>query len=329
MKKMFLLVFMVLMLFAMVSACAAGEDDSALSEQFSHLLYREGFNTKNTKEYYRFPTVRLMYDPLDLMYFPHDKLWEYDWSLLRRKNNSGIYEQTMVLSKPSTGMVIQGTGIGREYGVMADFYLYATLFTSDTYPVDKGSCYVYFSDSFIHGFHLSHGILIDPGSGIYQAENSYGWYYEPALSRHDLTLLKSLDPEDFLSPDGDPPSATFASEFDPAVDEQFLEDFNTMITSYRMEGSPEVKAYRIELIRKGLFLDVFINGKRIVRMLDSVTSEDKDGIVTPNKVSWSYGPILYPGGITTTCAIGDLYIYGTLAERKSLFLPGSSSEGTE
>ena len=329
MKKLILSLFLVLMLFTMVPPCAAGEDDPALPEQFSRLFFREHFDTKNTKEYYRFPTVRLMYDPLDLMYFPHDKLWEYDWSLLRRKNNSGVYEQTLLLNKPASGMVIQGTGIGREYGVMADFYLYATLFTADTYPADKGSCYVYFSDSFIHGFHLSHGLLIDPGSGIYQAENSYGWYYEPALSRHDLTLLKSLDPEDLLTPDGDPPSAAFAAEFDPAVDDQFLADRNTMMTSYRMEGSPEVKAYRIELIRKGLFLDIFVNGKRIVRMLDSVTSEDEDGNAAPSKVSWSYGPILYSGGVTSTCAIGDLYIYGTKAERESLSLPAAVPEPAE
>ena len=77
-----------------------------------------------------------------------------------------------------------------------------------------------------------------------------------------------------------------------------------------MKGSPEVKAYRLEIIRKGFYSDLYINGKRIAHMLDFITVEDAEGNEIPDKVAWSYGPILYKGGITTTCSIGDLYIYG-------------------
>ena len=31
--------------------------------------------------------------------------------------------------------------------------------------------------------------------------------------------------------------------------------------------------------------------------------------IIPEKVSWSFGPILNEGGFTVTCSVGDFYIY--------------------
>lgn len=315
MRKILLLLILSIIVTSGVSVCFAQEEEPAPPQQFSHLLFRDHFSVNDGQEnYYRFPTLRTLYDPLDLSYFPHDILWEYDWSLLRRKSDNGLYEQLLMLDKPASQLVIQGTAIGKEYGFLDNFYLYATLFTADTYPADSGSCYVYFSDSLLRGYQTAHGILIDPASGIYRAENTYTFYYEPSRSAYDLRLLREISAEDYPLPDDISSTTVWASEFDPNVDEQFLSDWNTLKSSYRMKGSPEVKAYRIEALRKGFYTDVFINGKRAVRMLDFITTTDEDENEIPNKVSWSYGPILYPGGITSSCAIGDLYIYGKAAE---------------
>lgn len=323
MRKIFLSLSLVFLMLCISSLCAAQEQEEELSlpQQLSLLLFRDHFNLEDGHpHYYRFPTLRTLYDPLDLSYFPHEKQWEWDWSLLRRNNHSGIYEQMIMLSKPAEGLVIQGTGIGKEYGFLGDFYLYATLFVADTYPADSGSCYIYFSDSLVRSDRTGHGILIDPASGIYKADNAYKTYYETSTSKYKLTLLKELTPEDYPFPDDIVLSTHSAAEFDAAVDEAFLDDYNLMNTSYRMMGSPAVKAYRIEIIRTGFYTDIFINGKRAVHMLDFITKTDEDGNEVPNMVSWSYGPILYKGGTTVTCAAGDLYIYGSKSEREKIHI---------
>ncbi len=323
MKKIFLSLLPVFLLLCISSLCTAQEqeEEQSLPERLSLLLYREHFNWDDKHAYYyRFPTLRTLYDPLDLSYFPHESQWEWDWSMLRRKASGGVYEQTILLSKPAEQLAAQGTSVPEEYGFLGDFYLYATLFTADTYPADSGSCYVYFSDSLARSDRTGKGILIDPASGIYRADITYKMYYETSTSQYKLTLLKELTPEDYPFPDNFLQSKKFAAEFDEAVDDAFLEDYNFMNASYRMEGSPAVKAYRIEVLRTGFYTDVYINGKRAVRMLDFITKTDEDDNEVPNMVSWSYGPILYKGGITVTCGAGDLYVYGSKSEREKIHI---------
>lgn len=332
MKNTFLSLFLVFILLCISSLCTAQEqeEEQSLPNQFSSLLFRDHFDLEEERPYYyRFPTIRTLYDPLDLSYFPHEQQWEWDWSLLRRKYHAGIYEQMVLLRKPAEGSVIQGTGIGKEYGFLRDFYLYTTLFVADTFPADSGSCYIYFSDSLARTDRTGKGILLDPASGIFRADNTYKMYYETSTSNYKLTLLKELTPEDYPFPDDLSLSTHSAPEFDPAVDAAFLEDLNFMNASYRMEGSPAVKAYRIEIIRNGFYTDLFINGKRAVHMLDFINKTDEDGNEEPNMVSWSYGPILYKGGTTVTCAVGDLYIYGTKNERPQIFYPTAKPDEEE
>ena len=78
-----------------------------------------------------------------------------------------------------------------------------------------------------------------------------------------------------------------------------------------MDADPEVRSYRIEVIRSNGISEIYINGRQVYAGDDSIKTTLEDGTVIPDKVSWSYGPILNPEGLTVTCAIGDLYIYGT------------------
>ena len=71
-----------------------------------------------------------------------------------------------------------------------------------------------------------------------------------------------------------------------------------------------MRAYRVELIREGTNLRVYINGKLAAQLDDGITSVDENGNTVPSKVSWSYGPLLRNGGETVTCSIGALYIHG-------------------
>ena len=319
MKKIFVILFLIVLLSCISSLCLAQEEEQSLPLRFPSLFYREHFEWNNEQRYYRFPTIRPLFDPFDLGYFPHDRMWEWDWSVLRRKDYSGVYEQTVLLSKPAENQVTHGTEINKDFGAIGDFYLYADLFAADTYPAGAGSCYVYFSDSILQGLLPSRGILFDPSSGIYRVENSFKqFFYEPSQGTHKMTLMKELDPEDYPLPDDISLSTYAAPAFDPAVDEQFLADWETVRSAYRMEGSPEVKAWRLEVIREGFISDFYVNGKRVVRMFDFINKTDEDGNEVPDKVSFSYGPILYKQGITTTCAIGDLYIYGTQKDPEPL-----------
>ena len=304
MKK---IAFMILVLcFFRIPICSAQE----ISEEYNTKLYFEHFDHKN-KNYYRFSDKWQIFDPLDLSYFPHESWDETNWSLLEQKIDSGLYQQMVMLREPASDLVIQGTPIDKKYGFLGDFYLYMTMFTADTYPEGSGSCYVYYSDSMQKGFYTSHGILIDPASGIYRTENSYGTRYDPAEAVHDIRLLKPLNADDYaFDPESEAASSVFVREFDQNTEDRFLWDLEEMKSSYRMPGSPEVKAYRVEILREGNIIDVYINGTRVVRMVDYVSDTDEYGNETQNLVSWSYGPILYPEGLTATCAVGDLYIYG-------------------
>ena len=306
MKKLILL-FLLGILLVMAAFCE-GQSESP-SDRFPTLFFRNNFDNKTEENFFRFPTQRLLFDPLDLSYFPHESWNETDWSLFGRNYVSGTYQQLLILRENTESMILQGTDIGKDMGFLNDFYLYATMFTVDSYPADSGSCYVYYSNSLMKGFKPSRGILIDPASGIYLVENRYAAYYDPATSEHQLKLIKPLSFESFPVPtEKEKTSAYAASDFDANTDTYFVQDLNSMQSSFRMEGSPEVRAYRLEIFRENGIVDFYINGKRAARMPDYITT-DVDGVQVPDMVSWSYGPVLYPGGITVTCAVGDLYIY--------------------
>ena len=302
-KTVFIILFFCLLFF---SICSAQD----ISVEYNTKLIREHFDQPGEK-YYRFSDKWKIFDPLDLSYFPHESWNEISWSLLGQKTVSGTYQQMVMLREPASNMVFQGTSIGKEHGFLGDFYLYITMFVADNYPETAGSCYVYFSDSLLKGFHPSHGILIDPASGIYSTDNSYGTTYDPAAQNHSIRLIRPLNGDDYaFDPDDVASSAVHAREYNDEADNFFLADLNSMESAFRMPGSPSVKAYRVEILRKGNIVDVHINGKRAALTVDYMTETDVAGNEIPSMVSWSYGPLLFPGGLTTTCAVGDLYIYG-------------------
>lgn len=306
-----LLFIMIVSLSAAVLQCAAQETEISLTEQYPSLLYREHFDLDVPEKYYRAPAMELLYDPFDLAYFPHESWPEPLWVLLGRKTAHGIYEQMLMQNDPGTEPVIQGTAVGAEHGFLDDFYLYATLFAADNYPESSGTCYLYYSDSLFEGLlHTSHGLLIAPGMGIYRTVDSYAKKYDPATSTHEMELLLEFSPEDFAFPTDDISSSVLAAnEFDANTEKQFLSDWKTLRNAYRMPGSPDVKPYRLEIIRRNALTDVYINGTLAAQVPDHITKPDENENEIPEKVSWSYGPLLLPGGLTVNCSVGDIYIY--------------------
>lgn len=302
-KTFFMILFICLQIF---SICSAQD----ITVDYNTKFIQEYFDQTNVK-YYRFSDKWKIFDPLDLSYFPHESWNETNWSLFTRKTDSGLYQQMIMLRKPAGNLVFQGTPIGKEHGFLRDFYLYITMFVADNYPETAGSCYVYFSDSLLKGFFPSHGLMIDPSSGIYSTDNFYGTTYDPAAQNHTIRLIRPINGDDYaFDPDDVASSAIYAREFNEEADNFFLVDLNNMESAFRMPGSPKVKAYRLEILRKGNIVDVLINGKRAALTMDYMTETDEAGNEIPSMVSWSYGPLLYPGGLITTCAVGDLYIYG-------------------
>ena len=78
-----------------------------------------------------------------------------------------------------------------------------------------------------------------------------------------------------------------------------------------MTDSPEVKAYRVEIVRENGISTIYINGREVYFAEDNLKTLNAEGDLVPERVSWTYGPVLYPGGLTVTCSLGDLMIYGT------------------
>lgn len=313
MKKRFLILLLLTALLCLTMQAAAQEADRTenLMEKFPHLKVRDFFYQNHGKVYYRFPTNVPFFDPLDLKYFPHETWKMDDWSLLERWEDTWTYHQLIMLRKPAETWTFHGTDVGKAYGFLDDFYLYATLFVADDYPVGGGSCYVYYSDSLLKGFGSNTGILVDPQSGFFHVENNYGDSYNLTNKDHDLTIIQAFSAEDYpISEDDIADSSYGTRDFRYEImDEHFEKDWKAVQKESHMPNST-VRAFRVELIREGTELRVYINGKLASVVDDGITKIDKDGNVVPEMVSWSFGPMLYTEGETVTCAVGDFYVYG-------------------
>ena len=320
MKKKVLLIFV---LIALACSCADAfaqsteEGELSLAQRFPNLAIREKYNQYEKPAFYRFSPDTLFFEPLDLSYFPHEKWNKEEWALLGRWTDQTTYNQIIYLDKPAARQIMHGTATGETRGYLRDFYLYITLFVEDNYPQDTGSCYVYFSDSLMIGFNESKGILIDPGSGIYEATNSYGGSrhatYTPGTIKHSLELIQELDPAEFeITPEDAEASSIGADALtQEKLNDQFSQDWETINNSFRMKAASPVKAYRIEVIRQNGTDEIFINGKKAASISDPIKTINENGEIVPERVSWSFGPILNEGGLTVTCAAGDFYIYST------------------
>lgn len=322
MKKNLLLCFALILLCFSVSSVFAQTDEEgaseepSLSERFSSFRFHDRFEDYQLMRYYRFSPDVQFFDSIDLSYFPHEKWNKTVWALLGRWAESGTYNQIIYTDTPFEKMLIHGTDTGERRGFLRDFYLYTTLFVEDNYPQDTGSCYIYFSDSLLIGLNESKGLLIDPESGIYEATNSYGGVrhttYTPNTIRHNLELIHELNPDYYqIDPDKIEASSIGASEYPREdLDAQFLRDWETLKGSFRMTDSPEVKAYRVEIVRENGISTIYINGREVYYAEDNLKTLNAEGDLVPERVSWTYGPMLYPGGLTVTCSLGDLMIYG-------------------
>lgn len=321
MKKIILLILTLFLLcFSFLCVLAQDGDKEAelsLNQRFPSLKIRDKYSQIVNPSYYRFSTDTLFFEPIDLSYFPHEKWEKKQWGLVGRWMDGTAYEQIIYLDRPAERKIMHGTATGSSRGYLRDFYLYATLFLSDNYPQDTGSCYIYYSDSLMIGFKESKGIMIDPLTGIYEATNSYGGSrhatYTPNTIKHSLELIHEIDPSEFeITPDDAENSSLGADSFvQEKLNEQFARDWETLNNSFRMKNAAPVKAFRIEVIRQNGVDDIYINGKNVVSISDPIRTMNADEEIIPEKVSWSYGPILNEGGLTVTCGVGDLYIYGT------------------
>lgn len=314
MKKFIWLFLVMLMLsagFSAVCARSTESDDEDILAKFPISKYTYRFLQYGKHQYYRFPLEIPSFDPLDLKYFPHETWNQEHWGLLVRYEDSYTLQQQMVLRDPVETWTFQGNSIGHEFGFLDDFYLYATLFVSDSSPDDAGSCYVYYSDSLVKGLSTSTGIMVDPESGIFHVENTYNLPYALTNKNHDISMLYAFSGSDFPIDENDIASSSYgASDFRyDLMDYQFRQDWESVKKIHHIPGST-VRAYRVELIREGTDLRVYINGKLAARLDDGITSMGENGNTYPSKVSWSYGPLLHDGGETVTCSIGALYIYG-------------------
>ena len=313
-KTALLLAVLCLLLLASLPAFAQDDRDETaeptLDQRFPTLRVKDQFNQTGQTKYYRFPQDTWFYEPLDLSYFPHEKWDKDEWSLLGRWNDGRTYNQMIYLDAPESEIVIHGTDIGQSAGFFDDFYMYADLFVLDNYPQDTGSCYLYYSNSVMTGFDTSTGIMIDPKSGIYQAENSYGGDRYKMYSQyeifHDIDQIIDLNPADYEFSAEDIESTSIGASAYPAADlnAQFAADYEFVSSQYRSPNASPMSVYRIEVIRENGHSDVYINGFHAASFDDEITNDRK-----PSSVSVCYGPMLWFGGLTVTCGIGDLYIY--------------------
>ena len=314
MKKYFWLFLVILMLSAGIGAVCAQDaegDDEDILAKFPISKYTYRFLQRGKHQYYRFPLEIPSFDPLDLKYFPHETWDQEKWGLLVRYEDSYTLQQQIVLRDPVETWTFQGNSIGHEFGFLDDFYLYATLFVSDSSPDNAGSCYVYYSDSLVKGMGSSTGIMVDPESGLFRVENTYDMPYGLTNKNHDISMLAAFSGSDFPIDEDDIASSSYAAgdlRYD-LMDSQFRQDWDSVKKLHHIPGTT-VRAYRVELIREGTNLRVYINGKPAAQLDDGITSMDGNGNTVPSMVSWSYGPLLRDGGEIVTCSIGALYIHG-------------------
>lgn len=293
----------------------AAEEKPPLAQRFPNTKILDRFNNIVPVSYYRFSPDVLFFEPIDLSYFPHESWSKNQWVLLGRWTDGNTYNQMIYSDQPADRMMMHGTDTGESRGIMRDFYLYATLFIEDNYPQDTGSCYVYYSDSLMIGLKQSKGILIDPETGIYEATNEYGGSrhttYTPNTIKHNLEMIQELDPADYrITRDEIEGSSIGNAEFPQlAFDDNFSRDWDVLTSAFRMSASPEIKAYRVEVIRENGVSTIYINGKEVYSASDNLRTLGEDGNMISERVSWSYGPILNTEGLTVTCAVGDFGIF--------------------
>ncbi len=288
----------------------AGDDEDVLAK-FPISKYTYRFLQQKKHQYFRFPVEIPSFDPLDLKYFPHETWDQEQWGLFVRYEDSYTLQQLMMLRDPVETWTFQGNAIGPDFGFLDDFYLYATLFVSDSSPDDAGSCYVYYSDSLVKGLTMNTGIMVDPESGIFHVDNIYDLPYALTNKTHDMNMLEAWEGSDFPIDENDIASSSYAAgdyHYD-LMDDQFVRDWNAVKALHHIPGTT-VRAYRVELIREGTHLRVYINGKLATELDDGIVDTDENWNTVPSKVSWSYGPLLHDGGETVTCSIGALYIMG-------------------
>ena len=318
-RKVILFILLIVLILASISASAQDQNaEMTLSQRFSMLKFKDQFIQPAAAKYYRFPIDTDFFDPLDLSFFPHEKWDKENWALLGRWKNGKTYDQMIFSDKPAKYTLIHGTEVGSTGGYWKNFYLYTDLFVVDNYPKKSGSCYVYYSNSIMTGLNESIGIMIDPESGIYSITNNYGGERFKTYSQysidHDFSLIKRLDPEKdgfSFSLDNLEKTSIGSVEFPQLkLDEQFAGDLEYLTNAYRMPNASPVKAYRIEIVRLDGISEIYINGKLVASFSDKIYDSFRD----PDKVSWSYGPMLYEDGLTVTCSAGEIYIYGTGAK---------------
>lgn len=291
------------------------EEEIPLSQKFTRLKILDRFDSTVPIMYYRFSPDVMFFDSIDLSYFPHEKWAKDNWALLGRWTDRYTYTQMIYTDIPSDRLLMHGTDTGESRGFLKDFYLYATLFIEDNYPADTGSCYLYYSDSLMIGFKESDGLLIDPESGIYEALNSYGGTrhatYTPNTISHTLEMVTELSPDEYkITADNIEGTSIGASEYPGLdLDGQFLRDWESLTGQFRMITAPEVKAYRVEIIRENGFSRIYINGKEVYAAEDKMKTRNADKELVPERVSWTYGPLLNVGGQTVSCSVGDFIIY--------------------
>ena len=287
MKRILFVLLAAVLIFGSVSA------EDSLAERFSRLVYFEQNKTDVPEAYYRFTTSRYYFDPLELSYFPQqEKLqWVSGWALLERGKANGLYTQMIYLDSPASSLVYHGTGIGQIVGSLQDYYLAIDFYLTDEYPENGGSCFLSYSNGMVNGYEGMTGVLIDPQKGVYTYSYDKGSYTKPEL-------FKILNPKKYSEVPGSFGNADFSRS---DLDANFEKDYAAVQKLRKNDGAEgDLKFWRLEILREDGMVTLYINGESVLEYEDPVE----------NAVSWAYGPIVYKGGITASCTVGNMSVYG-------------------
>lgn len=330
-RNALLMITILLVLVVRTPVLAQHTDITELPTLFPTLKLSEQYLNRSAINYYRFPRMIKYYDSVGLSYFPHETVSSVfrtyependvlissynvagnDWGMVSRQVDGKTYKQSLLTEDPYSDMIIYGTDMPKQQQ-LKDFYLYMDMFITESYPEDKGGCYLYYSNSLLTGYETSFGTLIEPRNGVvYSASNNYDlyqnieidsdWAYQfiQGTEHHGLFPKVQLDPTVYEGKAG-----SIGNDLFPAagLDAKFQADLDFLKTEAETNGFPEPEIYRIELVRKDNLTDLYINGVFVTTIEDHRTM---DGVV-----SWTFGPLLQPGGESVTCAVGNFYMYG-------------------
>ena len=318
MKKNIKIFFLILILtaisFVSVSAQSLSKED--IASVFSKAILREQFVNKTNMQYYRFVKNIWYFDPLGLSYFPSENLTDYywknpnnfgnnedwgyfgigenDWALLGRELTSKVEKQFIYLKEPAEYDVFHGQDFPRVT-YLDNFYLYTDLFVIDEYPEQKGSGYVYFSNSMLTGNRDNYGILIDPRDGIYKASNNYDsynatgstnrhyGYYVLGREQHGLDLIYKLDPSMYEGK-----TDCLGDEIYPIenLSTRFNDDLEAVKQAAEKDGlTGNISVYRIEIVRLEGKTAVYINGVFVYEFEDGIITDGLTYISNRNNSS--------------------------------------------